>query len=162
MNGALTIHGDLETLSKLAGKIHDWYPKSVVTNLEADDWGGWSVDSVATLLERLHQWQLLLVHFVATTDGRRSDAEVRGRFALEGSGLRGQTGAISKHIESMKAAGIVGPEASHLLKVDRTGNTAVFVIPEELLPTVLSAFKRPAIAQALRDARSEHGFDAEE
>jgi hypothetical protein len=158
MEGTLSIRGNLATLGKLTAMIEDWSDGLVETELATDIWGGWTPDNMASLLERLHPWQLLLVSFVARAGGRRGDPEVRAKFEIEGSGLRGQTGAISKHIASMKAAGTIPQEASHLLKVDRPGHAATFVIPEELLPIVLVALARPGIEKALEQARAKY-FD---
>jgi hypothetical protein len=159
MNGTLSIHGDLTVLSDLALKIEEWFPGALETAVESDAWGGWTVDRMTVLLDRLHPWQLLLVSFVARSGGRRSDPEVREKFAIGDSGLRGQTGAISKHIETMKKAGLIPDDASHLVKVDRTGSVPAFAIPGELMPIVEATLGQPQVEKALDDARRSQGLD---
>lgn len=152
MNGTLSINGELNLLGELAVKIDEWYAGRLETAVESDSWGGWSVERMTVLLARLHPWQLRLVNFVAAAGGQRSDSEVRARFALGDSGLRGQTGAISKHVKSMEKAGIVPAGASHVLKVDRNGPTPNFIIPNDLVPIVLDTLAQPQIQNALKDA----------
>lgn len=159
MEGTLSVKGDLAVLGKLAAMIDEWFPGAVATEVRTAAWGGWTIKTVVALLERLHPWQLLLVSFVARAGGRRSDREVRDMFAIGESGLRGQTGPISKHIRSMKAAGMLPDDASYLLKVDRTTNTATFVTPDELVPIVQAALARDSIEKALEEARESQQLD---
>jgi hypothetical protein len=158
MNGTLTIEGDLTLLGKLAIQIDEWFPGAFAVEVEADAWGGWRIDTLASLLERLHPWQLLLVSYVSLAGGRRSDDEVRAKFAING-GLKGQTGPISKHIKSMKAAGKIPGDAVRLLTVHRTGINPTFVIPSELVPLVHSTLARPGIEKLLAEARASQGLD---
>jgi hypothetical protein len=153
MNGTLSIQGDLVLLGKLAVKIDEWFPSALATEVRPDEWGGWTIETMEVLLERLHPWQLLLVSYVAQSNGRRNDPEVRDKFAIGASGLRGQTGAISKHIYGMKAAGKIADNASYLLKVDRSAHMATFVMPAGLVPIVQAALTRPSIELALNAAR---------
>jgi hypothetical protein len=162
MVGTLSIQGDLVVLSELAVKIEEWFPGMAATDVRPDSSGGWTIDSMTTLLERLHPWQLLLVSFVALAGGRRSDPEVREKFAIGGSGLRGQTGAISKHIEAMKTAGAVPGDANYVLKVDRTAHVPVFVTPKALVPLVQAALAQPTIEKALVEARKTQRLDERE
>lgn len=159
MNGTLSIQGDLAILSELALKIEDWFPGALATSVDSDAWGGWTVDRMALLLGRVHPWQLLLVSFVARAEGRRMDPEVRALFAIGDSGLKGQTGAISKHIEAMKKSGLLPDDASHVLKVDRSSAAPMFVIPADLMPIVEAALERPQTQRALRDARRTQNLD---
>ncbi|NEN04722.1 hypothetical protein G3T36_02455 [Diaminobutyricibacter tongyongensis] len=159
MDGTLSIHGDLAVLSGLAEKINAWVADAVATEVEPDAWGGWTIDTMIVLLERLHPWQLLLTSFMARGNGQRSDNEVREKFAIGDSGLRGQTGPISKHILKMKAAGIIPGDASYLVRVDRTTQPAMFVTPADLVPIVQVALSRPAIERALDEARKSQGLD---
>lgn len=161
MNGTLSIHGDLAVLSELALKIEEWFPGALEAAVESESWGGWTVDRMTILLERLHQWQLLLVSFVANAGGRRSDPEVRQKFSIGDNGLRGQTGAISKHIEAMKKSGLLPEDASYVLKVDRSSTSAVFMIPAELMPIVVTTLESPPVQRMLDDAR-EANFDERE
>lgn len=159
MNGTLSIHGNLAVLSELAEKINAWVSDAVSTQIEPDAWGGWTIDTMTVLLERLHPWQLLLTSFMAQGNGQRSDSEVREKFAIGDSGLRGQTGPISKHILKMKTAGIIPDDASYLVRVDRTTQTASFVTPNELVPIVRAALSRPAMERTLDEARKSQGLD---
>lgn len=159
MNGTLSIQGDLSTLGKLATQIEEWFPGAVTTEVTADGWGGWTPDTMEVLLRRVHPWQLLLVSFVARGGGRRIDSDVRERFALGASGLRGQTGAISKHIEAMKKAGTVPEDASHVIRVDRSTHVATFEIPADLLPIVEATLTQPAVEAALSEARESQQLD---
>jgi len=161
MKGTLSIEGDLTTLSELAAKINEWYPERLKTLVRPEGWGGWTVDAMSKLLERVHPWQLLLLSFMARAGGRRSDPEVRSKFAI-GDSLRGQTGAISKHIKRMKTSGSIPDDASPVLAVDRASHTALFVMPEGLVPIVQSALALPAIELALENARKSQGLDERE
>ncbi|WP_442574883.1 hypothetical protein ACSBPH_13770 [Microbacterium sp. F51-2R] len=162
MNGTLSIQGDLALLSELALKIEAWFPDALETSVESDSWGGWTVDRMALLLGRVHPWQLLLVSFVARGDGLRRDPEVRALFSIGDSGLKGQTGAISKHIEAMKKTGLLPDDASHVLRVDRSGAAPMFVIPGELMPIVESALELPQIERALEEARRSQDLEERE
>lgn len=153
MEGTLSIQGDLALLGKLAVKVDEWFPGALSTEVRPDEWGGWTIETMTVLVERLHPWQLLLVSYVARANGRRSDPEVRAKFAIRDSGLRGQTGAISKHIDGLKATGKIPDDASYLLKVDRSAHVATFVMPAELVPIVQAALARPSIEAALEAAR---------
>jgi len=96
---------------------------------------------------------------MALGNGRRGDSEVRERFALGDSGLRGQTGAISRHIAKMVTDGMIPGDASHLVKVDRTSLVATFVTPEELVPVLQAALARPGLEKALEEARRTQELD---
>ena len=162
MDGTLSIQGDLVTLGKLAVKIEKWFPGALATEVRAAGWGGWTVDSMAALLERLHPWQLLLVSFVARAGGRRVDPEVRDKFSLGDSGLRGQTGPISKHIMNMKAEGVIPDDATYVLKIDRTTKVRTFITPDKLMPILRAALSRPSVEQALDSARVSQKLDERE
>ena len=162
MRGTLSIEGDLATLSELAAKINEWHPEGLMTSVRPEGWGGWTVDAMSKLLERIHPWQLLLLSYMASAGGRRSDPEVRSKFAIGDSGLRGQTGAISKHIKRMKISGNIPDDASHVLTVDRSSHNAMFVMPDHLVPIVQSALALPGIQIALENARKSEGLDERE
>lgn len=157
MNGTLSITADLALLSKLALQIEQWHPGTASLDIRPEKYLSWDVEGMATLLKRLHPWQLLLMSFVASDNGRRSDPEVRAKFAIDDSGLRGQTGPISKHVKAMHAEGLI-EAADWVLVVDRTSRTPMFVMPEGLVPIALAALERPDVQQALENARREY-FD---
>lgn len=162
MKGTLIIEGELATLGELAVRINAQYPGGLTTSVRPDERGGWTVDAMSKLLERIHPWQLLLLSYVALAGGRRSDPEVRSKFTIGESGLRGQTGAISKHIKRLKSFGSIPDDASHVLAVDRSAHIALFVMPDELVPIVQSALALPAIELALDNARRSEGLDERE
>lgn len=159
MNGTLSIHGELTILSDLAKKIDEWFPGALRSESQPDSWGGWTTGSMTVLLERVHPWQLLLLSFMAQGEGRRSDSEVRQRFALGESGLRGQTGAITKHIAKMVTEGIIPEDASPLVRVDRASQTSTFVMPQELVPVLLAALEQPSVRKAVQEARETQELD---
>lgn len=162
MDGTLSIQGDLNVLSQLAVKIDEWFPGALEASVQSNSWGGWTVDRMALLLERVHPWQLLLVSFLARGGGRQPDVEVRRRFTIEGSGLKGQTGAISKHIVGMKKSGLLPEDASWVVQVDRSGATPVFVTPAELVPIVQSTLELPQVQRALDGARLKMNLNERE
>jgi hypothetical protein len=160
MQGTLSVTGDLALLSELALQIERWHPAAVTIDLGSAQYLSWDVEAMATLLKRLHPYQLLLMSFVARADGRRSDPEVREKFAIGDSGLRGQTGPISKHVKAMRDEGLLAA-ADWVLAVDRSARTAIFVMPDELVPIVKGAIERPEVSRALDSARLEY-FDERE
>jgi hypothetical protein len=160
VNGTLSVTADLALLSKLALQIESWHPDTITMEVSTEKYLSWDVEAVATLLKRLHPYQLLLMSFVTLADGRRSDPEVREKFAIGDNGLRGQTGPISKHVKAMRNEGLV-PAADWVLTVDRSAHVAVFVMPDGLVPIVKAAIKRPDVSRALDAARSEY-FDERE
>jgi len=154
MDGTLSITADLKVLSALALQIEKWHPEMVKLDLSFATYLSWDVEAMATLLKRLHPYQLLLMSFVAIADGRRSDPEVRGKFAIGESGLRGQTGPISKHVKAMRDEGLISA-ADWVLVVNRSIRPAEFVMPEDLVPIVKAAIERPDVSRALDAARSD-------
>lgn len=160
MNGTLSITADLALLSKLALQIEEWHPNAATLEVRPEQYRSWTVEAIATLLKRLHPWQLLLMSFVALADGRRSDPEVREKFAIDESGLRGQTGPISKHVKAMRNEGLIA-DADWVLVVDRSARTAMFVMPEGLVPIVQTAIERPDVSRVLDAARAKY-FDERE
>jgi len=158
MRGTLSISGELSDLARIAKRLESWLPKGVETEVRPHGWGGWTVDSMAQLLERVHPFQLLLLNYISEADGVRPDADVRRNFTLGDSGLRGQTGAISKHIVKMTKSGIVPADASYVLKVDRQTSAVRFVMPDELVSIVQSALALPHIAKRVEDARESENW----
>jgi hypothetical protein len=143
MEGTLTIRGDLTLLGRLALKIDEWFPGALATEVGVLEWGGWSVETMAMLVDRLHPVQRKLIGFVADADGQRTDDEVRAEFAGD-HGLKGLTGPLSRHIERMQTAGVIPTGASFVVMVDRTPRIPVFRMPEQLVPVVKAALRRAA------------------
>lgn len=111
MKGLLQIEGDLSVLATVATLLEESYPNGLVTKIVPFESDGWDVEAARVLIERIAPRQRALLRLLAADGGEVADDRIRDELAGDGDSLRGITGSITKHYNSMRVEGIL-PEAA--------------------------------------------------
>ena len=139
MYGTLTITGEIAALARVAEFAASL---DLTTSSESAMVDGWTVENLGVLLRRLAPKQHTLIEHLAREGGALSGDDLRDLF---GDDLRGLTGPISKHINAMKAGGILPDDAVAVAVAESdphdraTRRTSWIRMPSALLPLAARA-----------------------
>lgn len=116
MLGTLTIHGPLDTLSRIAADLEAQHPNGIVATALPISYHGWDVNGAKALLAEVASNAHSAVRIVVDGAGSGDDDKLRG---VIGDSLRGSvTGPITRKIHKLQQRGILPDGVPHPLSTD--------------------------------------------
>lgn len=120
MLGTLTIHGPLDTLSKIAVDLDVQYPKGIAASAAPTSYMGWDVNGAKALLAEVTPKAYTAIDTVVDGAGFGDDGVLRSEI---GDSLRGSvTGPITRQIQKLQKRRILPDGVPNPLSPDYDPN----------------------------------------
>lgn len=120
MLGTLTIHGPLDTISKIALDLEVKYPDGIVATTTPTRHKGWTVDGARALLNEVASNAHTAIDTVVDGGGFGDDDDLRSKI---GDSLRGSvTGPITRQIRKLQKRGVLPDGVPNPLSPDYDPN----------------------------------------